>query len=161
MSLASINPSPEIVSMLGDLVEDICKVFESLRYLNDVESGYYGGILCVANANNGLPYMLLSVGEVWPGRFTVYLDSCLEQALRLASHPTHLSSAESRDDDAQHFPGAIRINDIILSFAGLDWALNESMVLCAARKICLLDDVSVTQLATLSGNTLIAEALKA
>ena len=96
--------------------------------------GREGGYLCIADGKNGLPILTVLVGKVPPHKARKYLAFCQEKAGRLAGNRGHLSSWESRDPQKDHWGGAIRFNDYILSFSGLPEMGDEAAMLVAAMR---------------------------
>jgi hypothetical protein len=86
------------------------------------------------------------------------LSYCQEKALRLARHPEHVSSAQSRDDDNEQYPGAVRVGDLILSPSGMPWELDESLGLISGIYLLDLDIGDAFNIAKLSGNTKFSSA---
>jgi len=132
---------------------------QQAEFLKDNES--QGGFLCIADESTGIPRMILGIGEVPPEKWEKYLQLCQEKASRLAQHPTHVCSAESRYDRRGKYPGAIRTNAEIISFSGLPWEYDESLCLLIAIKIKSLSITQATDIAKLSGNNWFAAVLKA
>ncbi len=94
--------------------------------------GRTGGFLCVADSASGLPYVMALIGSVPTEKFQKCFSFCQEKAVRLAAHPTDLSSWESRDSSNGRYGGAIRVQDRIFSFSGAPELGDEAMMLAAA-----------------------------
>lgn len=139
----------------------VCTVSEILRSVNEIlqrlnreqnETDWRGGFLCIADASTGAPYLIFNVGEVKEDQWANCLAYCQEKAHRLAEHPDHLASAESRDEDKHQWGGAIRANGIIISFSGLPEMLDECLCLELAVYLDRLDVDGVIAITQRSGN---------
>jgi len=112
---------------------EVCEeaVARTLRQHGSAEGweGRAGGYLCVADAKNGLPLITMLVGEVPLEKAPKYLEFCQEKAARLAGHPDHQASWQSRNPEKNQWGGAIRFGDKILSFSGLPERGDESAML--------------------------------
>ncbi len=112
-----------------------------------------GGYLCIADGKNGLPILVMMVGEVPLNKASKCLELCQEKAARLADHTSHKSSWQSRDEEKKRFAGAIRFRDLIFSFSGLPELGDEVAMVLAARYVdgdSFLP--SAEQIVKLSGN---------
>lgn len=139
----------------------VCTVSEILRSVNEIlqrlnrsenETDWRGGFLCIADASTGTPCLIFSVGEINEDRRAKCLAYCQEKALRLSTHPDHLASAESRDEDKGQWGGAIRAGDIIISFSGLPEMLDECLCLELAVYLDRLNVDDVIAIIRRSGN---------
>lgn len=92
----------------------------------------------------------LCVGELGV-RLLDYLGFSREKGLRLAEHPDHVSSWESRDEDLMHYGGAIRCGPFILSFSGLPEHWDEILMVLIARRRMFLDDAQTQTIFHISG----------
>ena len=93
-------------------------------------SGFYA---CVADGGTGEILMLYSFGTIPEEKFWKYLSFCQEKAKRLAAHPEHLSSWQSRNPDNSQYGGAIRVGRFILSCSGLPELGDEAVMLLVAN----------------------------
>lgn len=151
MGLVSLAPQ-SVLPLIQKASADVTRrLFEVLQEFNKRDS--FGGYLCLANPQTGVPYLLLGMGEVWPDKQQKYFEICQEKAIRLASYPDHFSSAQSRCDSEGKYPGAIRTKDMIFSFSGLPWELDECFTLLLAVCFGCLDKERAADIAALSGNT--------
>ncbi len=160
MNLVSLVPQGVQVLIRKALENPTHSLFEVLREFNQRDS--YGGYLCLANPQTGVPYLLLGMGEVWPDKQQKYFEICQEKAIRLASYPDHFSSAQSRCDSEGKYPGAIRTKDMIFSFSGLPWQLDETFMLFLAMSLDCLDMDAAKGIAKISKNgvfSTVAEAI--
>ena len=84
-----------------------------------------GGMLCVAE-QDGIVLTCL-IGEISePAKILQYTFACQEGAKRLLEYLEHVSSWQSRDFDSKKYGGAIRSDNLVISFAGLSEHLNEA-----------------------------------
>lgn len=86
-----------------------------------------------------------------------YANFSYEKGCRLLSHPDHVSSWQSKNDEAKQYAGAIAISNYILSFSGLPELADEAVVLILAYMIKLGTLEEVERLAKISGNTVFTE----
>lgn len=131
--------------------EEISMVFLLLQGQN--ERSEHGCYICFADLVTGLPFRIECFGEMTEENAEACLKICQEKALRLARHPEHLCSAESRNDDAKQYPGAIRSRTAIISPSGMPWQLDEALALVLATIYDGMPDTMVPQITKLSGNT--------
>ena len=95
-----------------------------------------GGYFCLADGLNGIPYIILRVGDVPEEKAEKYFSLCQEKARRLTKHLDHMSSWQSRVPDQEKWGGAVRMHDSILSFSGLP-ELGDEAIMLGTR--CLMD----------------------
>jgi hypothetical protein len=103
------------------------------RHLNErlpVEDQKPGGYFAVFfDQPDGLPLLVVKVGEQDPQKAPDSLRRCLEKGKRLQDCPEHQSSWQSRNPDADEWGGAVRYGDFILSFSGLPELADEELML--------------------------------
>ncbi len=133
-------------------------LFKTLRTLHDCD--YHGGYLCIADPHRGFPHLVLGLGQVMPEWVDEYLEFSLEKARRLALYSDHVCSAQSRNDAANQWPGAIRTKKIIISFSGLPWEIDETYCLLLAHVLELISLDEARFIANISGNSKFEEAVK-
>ncbi len=92
-----------------------------------------GGYFCLTT-DDGTLLLLCPFGNIPLGKFAKYAALSQEKAQRLAAHPEHASSWQSRsENDADlRFGGAIRANGYIYSFSGLPELGDEAVMLVTA-----------------------------
>ena len=139
---------PQSEAVIREKIGGECEVIVSLALLckKAVESaidlcsddegwaGRAGGYLCIADGKNGLPLLTVLIGEVSLQKAPKYLEFCQEKAARLAGHPNHQTSWESRNTKKDQWGGAVRFEDKILSFSGLPEMGDEAAMLVAIAK---------------------------
>lgn len=112
-----------------------------------------GGYFCIARGDTGIPLLVKGIGLVSEDKQKKYFDFAQEKASRLASHSMHNTSAQSRNDEAQQYAGAIRGSyGLIFSFSGMEQVLDEV--------ICLTVAVMCRQLSTESANSIVSPESK-
>lgn len=97
--------------------------------------GRKGGAFCLADGATGFPYATVLVGEVPKNKADKYKALCQEKAFRLASHPDHVGSWESRDPSNGKWGGAIRFGKDIYSFSGFPEMGDEATMLSVIMQI--------------------------
>jgi len=83
-----------------------------------------------------------------------------EKGPRLLKHPDHVSSFQSKNEEAAQYAGAIAVSDLVLSFSGLPELADEAVMLTLAFMLKWATSEEVEAIAKISGNT-IYEELKA
>ena len=76
--------------------------------------------------------MLLPIGGVLEEKAEKYCAFAMEKVARLARHPDHRTSYESRDPEENKWGGAVRIGDYIFSMSGLPELADEAVMLTTA-----------------------------
>ena len=61
--------------------------------------GYASGFICIADIDTGTSFEICEVGEVPEDMASVFAKFAQEKATRLAQHPDHATSAQSKDHD--------------------------------------------------------------
>lgn len=101
-----------------------------------------------------------NIGTVDPVRAARYHGLAIEKILRLAKHPGHQSSWQSRNRRLHRWGGAIAVGDLYLSFSGLpDERADETVVILLACRLGILDHQRAMDIARLSRNTLARKLL--
>lgn len=120
-----------LVSTLHSLINDTIFILAVDREWE----GKNGGCFCLADAKTGVlfPGEPVLVGRVPREKVERYSTLCQEKAARLAAHPEHESSWESRDPNADQWGGAVRIGGLILSISGLPELGDEAVMLVLAE----------------------------
>lgn len=133
-------------------------LFKTMRQLHN--NDYHGGYLCITDPKTGIPYLTLGLGQAMPEKWEKYLEFSMEKARRLAAHPEHVCSAQSRNDQTNQWPGAIRTRKIIISFSGLPWEIDETYCLLLAHVLELISMDEAREIANISGNNKFEEAVR-
>ncbi|KKP89096.1 MAG: hypothetical protein UR94_C0043G0007 [Parcubacteria group bacterium GW2011_GWA2_36_10] len=139
------------VCTVSEILTRTDQILQRLNRLQN-DTDWRGGFLCIADAFTGLPWLIFNIGEVEEDRWEKCLAYCQEKARRLAEHPNHLASAESRDEDKGQWGGAIRADGIIISFSGLPEMLDECLCLELAFYLDRLNFDDVITITQRSGN---------
>jgi len=99
------------------------------------ESHRRGGYLCIVS-DSGVIYATVRYGEILSEeKAQRYIKLSQEKALRLASHPEHVSSWQSRSDAADQKGGAVRVGRLIYSFSGLPELWDEACMIALAKAV--------------------------
>lgn len=119
--------------------------------------GRQGGYLCIAEDITGYPYAVVLIGSVPDEKHAKYFSLCQEKSTRLASHPDHVSSWQSRDPDGNKWGGAIKVNHLIFSFSGGPELGDEALMLAVAKgyyakSVEIAPMVELAKIAALSKN---------
>jgi hypothetical protein len=115
----------ELVTSLPLLVEEV--VANALPLIGDPNRK--GGYFCFSRTN-GRILLVTQIGEIESDeKARKYLSYCQEKVTRLACHPDHFSSFQSRCEELNGFGGAIRTTNHILSFSGLPELWDEACML--------------------------------
>lgn len=97
-------------------------------------SGRTGAYFCLADGKDGVPIFLpAEIGTVPLEKREKYLSFSKEKPRRLASHPDHLTSSQSRNPDANQWGGAVRCGEVILSISGLPEMGDEAFMFIIAE----------------------------
>ena len=98
-----------------------------------IRNGRDGGYYALYSLSLRAPQVILRVGILESQEIArTAIESCQENFLRLAAHPSHQTSRESADAELGKFAGAVRGEDYLHSFAGLTEDLNEVVALLIA-----------------------------
>lgn len=120
-----------------------------------------GGYFTVCSVgDNTFPHLIIGCGDVADmEKAKATFEFSGEKAQRLAEHPDHLSSAQSRNFDKKKFAGAIRISqqNLILSFSGLPETCDEALMLHVAVACHLLHRDQALHIASLWDNDIYAK----
>jgi hypothetical protein len=112
-----------------------------------------GGYLTVLDEGN--PSLIIPFGEMPEEKVQKYFQLSQEKAFRLFRQPEHLSSFQSQNPEANQWPGAVRANnDIILSFSGMPWKIDEAICLVIGVNMRWLPLKQALLIADISDNKL-------
>lgn len=116
-----------------------------------------GGFFCMVPVRTGentvrTPILIAELGMPDREKRQKYFSYCQEKAARLAAHPGHLTSWESRDPDAEQWGGAIRGRKYIFSFSGFPEMLDEIFSIAVAHELELLEDNTAQGIAGITQN---------
>ena len=93
-----------------------------------------GGFVYIAD-HNGVLHCHLRIAHPHPEKWTRFVFFSQEKVERLVRHPDHQFSGQSRDDEQEHFAGAvIGPEKMYYSFSGLPQDTDEALVLAAMVK---------------------------
>ena len=145
-------PDAEVIIRLAGLV------LEEALALGLSDGNHRGGYLCIADNMTGESLDVAKLGAPEPAKKGQYEMLAKEKAWRLAGHPEHGTSYQSRDPARDLWGGAVRAGSHILAFSGLPEHLDEALMLVVARAYLGWMDADVVHrcatMAELSGNEL-------
>lgn len=120
-------PEPAGSYNLGSVIDDALFDVSRHEMVQAIlkEKGSLGGYLCIARAEDGFPLAIIQFGDMPHDRLSGRFEFCQEKAQRLAEHPGHMTSYESRDPSSNKWGGAIRGKKYIYSISGLPEQLDE------------------------------------
>lgn len=129
-------------------------VFADARLMFGNEEGWQnrdGAYFCVSRAKTGIPVLLAELGAPSQDKVAQYIKNSQEKPARLALHPGHLTSSESRNIELSQYGGAIRANDdYSLSLSGQPELGDEGIVMTISE---LLGLTNLTTLQIMAGRT--------
>ncbi|OHB04587.1 MAG: hypothetical protein A2920_01445 [Candidatus Zambryskibacteria bacterium RIFCSPLOWO2_01_FULL_43_17] len=115
------------------------------------------GYVCIYGdySDGGFPRIisLSPIGEVLPTSESFFFAD--EKAKRLSSHPTHVSSWQSRDKERKRYGGAIRAGALILSFSGLPEWVDEALMVAVAADMNRITEEEIARVTRISENPLL------
>lgn len=92
-----------------------------------------GGYICLATPTR--VFATFMVGEVSDDqKANDYHQFCMEKARRLGQNPDHVSSWESRNENANQYGGAVKVGDFIFSFSGFSEHWDEAVSIVLAHR---------------------------
>ncbi|MDB4991798.1 MAG: hypothetical protein JWL75_43 [Parcubacteria group bacterium] len=107
--------------------------------------GKLGGYACVAQ-QDGLPILIMALGEPNEAKSATRLEFCQEKVRRLAANTAHSLSFESRDPDNNKWGGAARGKRYIVSFSGMPERLDEYFALAVLYHLQDLSEQEILRL---------------
>lgn len=121
-----------VIRMVALVLNDAQTIFANQTDWQNRDGGYF----CLADASNGGALLIALFGNPNPEKIPKYFQYCQEKARRLALHPEHLTSWESRNPEQNEWGGAIRANaNYILSFSGQPELGDEGMMMTTAEML--------------------------
>lgn len=117
-----------------------------------------GGYICITERSsthnpNPIPLLVADIGVVDdPKKAAKYFALSQEKAARLIVHPSHDSSWQSRNPDADQWGGAVVASSWIFSFSGFPEAFDEAVMLLLAQKLKHIDAPTARHIAGHSNN---------
>ncbi len=145
-----------VVALCPDCAGKLHRVAEqtfphALQLLDKNERRRRGGYFCVADALGEVQDLFL-VGEVVREKAFRYRELAKEKVRRLATHPGHRTSYQSRNPALDFWGGAVRIPHpkriALLSFSGLSPdSLDEALVLMVAIETKILEPKKALRIA--------------
>ena len=145
---------------IPEVLESILQV--ATRRFPETTQGRLGGFLCVLNPQIGEIVVTGLIGtEPDEKKREKYKLLAEEKARRLALHPEHQSSWESRDPDKNRWGGAIRGTRLLFSFSGLPELWDEALMLVLAVRLKEIETAAAQAIAKKSENQFFEQLLSA
>jgi hypothetical protein len=125
-----------VLSQILHILRDVTVCFErSGGTTNARWSGRRGGCYCMMDARTGKIVLLVLLGEFAYEKRDKYMAFAAEKCARLYAHPEHWTSAESANDAAEQYAGAIRGRQYLHSFSGLPSEGDSLLSLLSAENL--------------------------
>jgi len=125
----------------GLAAEEIARILSVaepiLAYITAYEDNQHGGVLCVANRDNGVSLASFVFGCLRNDEYEECRIFAEEKPVRLARNILHYLSSESRDmtTTPKQYGGAIRGRNFILSFSGFKEVQDEAAMLLVELRL--------------------------
>lgn len=123
-----------------------------------------GGYAALYDFVTPAPLFIVKLGsfrDAEPERQELCFAYCQEKGMRLQQNRSHVSSFQSRNDDAKCYGGAVRGNDVILSFSGLPEVHDELAMVRAGIALGFFPDYyHVREIAAASENKLVFDLFR-
>ena len=149
MSRAAVLAGSIDSSFRRKVIEELEIILIRVRELHD--RPMLGGYFVIANGTTGLPLVVAMIGALELSKADQYFANACEKAQRLASHPEHRLSWQSRVENYK-FAGAVRVGCLIFSFSGLPEMLDEALMLALGAKTHQFRHADALVRAQTSGN---------
>lgn len=108
--------------------------------------GRFGGYLCVADTDTGIPLLTAVIGTPTSEKGTKYQRFAEEKCARLALNPTYVSSWQTRNTDLNQFGGAVRTSRRILGFSGFPELWDEALCIAVALEMGEMREATVLEI---------------
>jgi hypothetical protein len=149
MSSATVLAGSINSSFRWEVIEELEIILSRVRELHDRPR--HGGYFVIADGTTGLPLVVAMLGAPELSKANQYFANACEKAQRLASHPEHYLSWQSRVEDYK-FAGAVRVGCLIFSFSGLPEMLDEALMLALGARTHQIRHADALVRAQTSGN---------
>lgn len=128
-----LQPPLSEISRVVSQVMFVADAAISLFSKDEKWAGKIGGYFCLADGCSGFPLLITPIGSNPIEKIANRIIICQEKAMRLAQHPAHFSSWESRDRSKDKWGGAVRLleADLIFSLTGFP-ELGDEAIMCGA-----------------------------
>lgn len=114
---------------------------------------YVGKIIPTDSGNQIRQHYHSVIREPDPVKWDKFVYFSKEKPTRLAANDNHVLSAESRDDDAEKYAGAVKgPHGMIYAFSGLPQEIDEAFVLAAMYLAGIVGDAYTLKCMGLSNN---------
>lgn len=139
MKTVQALPGMYVEDMIEVIKRTLAEAFKLFGRRKDWKGRRGGKYFCVASGEHGIPHFLTIIGELPALEAMKYANLCQENATRLAVHPEHISSWQSRNSDVDQHDGAIRVGDHIYSLSGLPKLGNEAVMVIVCMVLYSFD----------------------
>jgi hypothetical protein len=112
----------------------------------------FGGYVSVTNLSGSL-LLCCAIGDFSVEKRADYIAFSQEKAVRLAANASHSLSSQSREPDLMKFGGAVKGENIIVSFSGCPEEVDELISVLVLRELDELTREKAKELLALSGNS--------
>lgn len=96
---------------------------------------HFGGCFCLMDNATGKIILLAFIGDPAESKWDKYAKLAQEKAIRLFKHPKDQTSFDSRDDEKERYPGAVRGKQYIYSFSGFPAYGDTLTMACVAVEV--------------------------
>lgn len=106
-----------------------------------------GGVLIVTRAgpNQSIPVLMITIGSTSEDMRTICQRWALEKIISLDEHPEHVSSWLVRNPEKNRWGGAIRTNNYLFSFSGLEEDEDEVLMVLVAIKLGFITEAEAIE----------------
>jgi len=115
-------------------------------------SGDAGGYLCIGDNTTGVPFLLTLIGNMPEERARACAGFAQEKNRRLGANLHHRTSWESRDEEKEQYPGAVRGKQLLWSFSGFPSKTDEAAMLVSAIRCGDMTIEEATEIVGITGN---------
>jgi hypothetical protein len=142
-------PTPDAMAAL------VGQAFEVLTAALQFCDGETGGYFCIADGESGLPIVLTPFGTQTPEQARSTLRNAQEKPRRLATHPEHRASWQSRRPEKEEWGGAVRGRAHLFAFSGFPEPVDEAAMALVAEAAGELSKDEAAAIAGTSGNEIL------
>ncbi len=150
--MSALPPITQALPLDSHALAEVAEMVELAASLSEVKDRHGGYLFVLAPDGDGYCSVVGHIlDESKRDRYRAFAE---EKARRLASHPEHKTSFESRDEAKERYQGAIRTpGGACISFSGRPSAEDEAICLMFALARGLLIPDEAKEIAKISNNT--------
>lgn len=148
------------IKAIHDALELMVEEFSKIK--GNPKPDRKGGFFVMRDNAAGIILLKMPIGEIDPEKTLKYARFAQEKGKRLYQNQSlgHVSSWESRDEEAEKYSGAILAGHLILSFSGLpEWG-DEAVILVLALRFDWINEQQVKTIIQISENPFFEELYK-